>query len=419
MDSEELHTILSEQRREFAVAKTVESDLDLAFQLQMQEVMNASASASALIQQSPSSSFSSSTRPPFQLQDDDVFEPYAFGANMDSEELHTILSEQRRELAAPKSVESDLDLPVQFQLQLQEVMNASASALIQQSPSSSFSSSTSPPFQLRDDDVFGPYEFDASMDSEELPTILSEQRRELAAAKTVESDLDLAFQLQMQEAMNASTLIQQSPSSSFSSSTPPPFQLGDDDVSGPSFATVLDEEIARFERERADREQSEAERRLMRDDLSRWIHDQAFALEMSRIAEEEWQKTGNHFNRPYVEGSSSSAAIPNPEFFQLYFKGLVREETVKGAKKTLAGIGIAVCDTRQHRIFELRKALLGGGEMCAQVAEIEALIEGLNCAVILGVKRITFFCGDNALYEYVSHSSLNITQLFLDVHACM
>ncbi|KAL6967327.1 RBR-type E3 ubiquitin transferase [Sarracenia purpurea var. burkii] len=260
------------------------------------------------------------------------------------------------------------------------------------------------------------------MDSEELHTILSEQRRELAAAKAVESDLDLAFQLQMQEAMNASALIQQSPSSSFSSSTPPPFQLRDDDVSGPSFATVLDEEIARFERERADREQAEAEMRRMRDDLSRWIHDQAFALEMSRIAEEEWQNTGDHFNRPYGEGSSSSAAISNPEFFQLYFKGLVREETVKGDKKTLAGIGIAVCDTRQHRIFELRKALLGGGEnreMCTQVAEIKALIEGLNCAVILGIKRITFFCGDNALYEYVSHSSLNITLPFLDVHACM
>ncbi|KAL6967340.1 RBR-type E3 ubiquitin transferase, partial [Sarracenia purpurea var. burkii] len=181
------------------------------------------------------------------------------------------------------------------------------------------------------------------MDSEELHTILSEQRRELAAAKAVESDLDIAFQLQMQEAMNASAsaLIQQSPSSSFSSSTPPPFQLRDDDVSGPSFATVLDEEIARFERERADREQADAEMRRMRDDLSRRIHDQAFAHEMIRIAEEEWKKTGDHFNRPYGEGSSSSAAIPNPEFFRLYFKGLVREETVKGAKKTLAGIGIA------------------------------------------------------------------------------
>ncbi|KAL6995495.1 hypothetical protein U1Q18_005631 [Sarracenia purpurea var. burkii] len=40
-------------------------------------------------------------------------------------------------------------------------------------------------------------------------------------------------------------LIQQSPSSSFSPSAPPSLQLRDDDVSRSSFATVLDEEIAK------------------------------------------------------------------------------------------------------------------------------------------------------------------------------
>ncbi|KAL6977377.1 hypothetical protein U1Q18_026176 [Sarracenia purpurea var. burkii] len=57
------------------------------------------------------------------------------------------------------------------------------------------------------------------------------------------------------------------------------------------------------------------EMRRIRDDLSCRIRDQAFVLEMSRIAEEEWKKTGDRFNRPYGEDLSSFMEIPDPEFF--------------------------------------------------------------------------------------------------------
>ncbi|CAL5424254.1 unnamed protein product [Camellia sinensis] len=207
----------------------------------------------------------------------------------------------------------------------------------------------------------------------------------------VESDLDLAFQLQIQEAMNASLAPQ--PCSSSSS----------------CLASFLDEEIARFEQEHGDHDHAEAEMRRIRDDLSRRIHDQAFARDMSLISEEEWVNTGDHFVRPYGEGSSSSSSVgvSNAEAFRLYFKGLVREERVGGGvKKMSAGIGIAICDLGDYPIFELRKPLFGCDEMSHQVAEVKALIEGLNAAISLGIKRITIICDDNSVYQYVTGKAM-------------
>ncbi|CAL5424253.1 unnamed protein product [Camellia sinensis] len=241
------------------------------------------------------------------------------------------------------------------------------------------------------------------MDSEELRTIVSEQSRELLTAMAVESDLDLAFQLQMQEAIKSSL----GPQPSSSSSTLPQFHIHD--VSDPSFASLISEEIARFEQEHGDRDHAEAEMMKMRDDLRRRIHDQAFARDMSRISEEEWMKTGDHFVRPYGEGSSyseSSARVSNAEAFRLYSKGLVREERVGGVKKMSAGIGIAICDLGDYPILELRKPLFGCDEMSHQVAEVKALIEGLNAAINLGIKRISIFCDNPLVYQYVTGKAM-------------
>ncbi|KAM7502043.1 hypothetical protein LguiB_000947 [Lonicera macranthoides] len=155
----------------------------------------------------------------------------------------------------------------------------------------------------------------------ELLTLLAEQRRELTAAKALESDLDYAFQLQMQEAMKSSIALHSSSSSSLpsSSASPSHFQFQDDAVfdsdsgSGSSLAHILDEEIARFERERSDVEHVQAEIKRMQDDINRRIHDQAFARELLGVPEEQWRKTGEHFQKPYGEGSSKG--VDNGERF--------------------------------------------------------------------------------------------------------
>lgn len=246
--------------------------------------------------------------------------------------------------------------------------------------------------------------FGATMDSDdELQTILIEQSHELSASKTFESDLDLAFQLQMQEALHTSSfaLHQHSPPPS----TPPQFQFPDDDGSGLVAEELAAEEIARFERERSDREQAEAETRRMRDDLGRRIHDQAFALNLSQIDEDEWAESGQSVVRPYYgEGSSSGAA--GEALLRLYFKGVVREERARGkTTASAAGVGIAICDVRDDRVFEMRRPLVcgGGGDMSTEMAEVKALILGLEAALSLGIQRITVFCADNSLLQYVSY----------------
>ncbi|XP_059660613.1 E3 ubiquitin-protein ligase RSL1-like [Cornus florida] len=242
------------------------------------------------------------------------------------------------------------------------------------------------------------------METDELQSMLSEQRREIMAVKAIDSDLDIAFKLQMQEAMNASLSLQPSSSSSSSlSSQPPQVHLpedDDDDVTGSVLAHFLAEEIDRFEQERSDREQVEAEMRRMRDDIDRQMHDQIFARDLLGVPEEEWINTGDHFHRPYGEGTSA-AGEANAETFRLYFKGLVSEETVGGEKKVLASIGVAICGLRNDPIFEFRKPL-GGCETSGESAEVEALIEGLNAAVTLGLKRVTIYCDDNTLFQYLT-----------------
>uniref|UniRef100_A0A2N9FSW1 RBR-type E3 ubiquitin transferase n=1 Tax=Fagus sylvatica TaxID=28930 RepID=A0A2N9FSW1_FAGSY len=253
---------------------------------------------------------------------------------------------------------------------------------------------------------------------DDLRTTLSEQRRELMAAKALDSDLDLAYQLQMQEAMNASLALQ----TSTSSSSPPPPHLPNDVVTESSNDDVLDvaarlmlEDMERFVQELEDRQQSEAEMRKMKEDLDRRIHDQKFAAYILNVPDKQWELYGDNYNSPYrtskssssasSSSSSSSTALIDTECFRLYFKGLVSEERVRGMKVIVAGAGVAICDPKDNLVLETRKnleAFMEGVTLTIEVAQLEALIEALNKALTLGLKRLTFFCDDYMLYQYVT-----------------
>lgn len=220
---------------------------------------------------------------------------------------------------------------------------------------------------------------------------------ELMAAQTLESDLDLAYRLQLEEVI-ASSLVLSSADSSPSSSHPPPppiVPLNDESLSFPMLQSA---ELSAFEQEFRDRTLIEAETRRVMGDFNRRIHDQKVAREILIIPEDEW---GDNFKKPYGEGGSSSSDI----VFRMYFKGLVSEERVKGEKSVLSGIGVAICDPRDNLIFEVRKPLFGN-ERSRHGAEARALIEGLNAALALDLKRITFFCDYYPLYQFVCTASI-------------
>lgn len=245
--------------------------------------------------------------------------------------------------------------------------------------------------------------------SDDLPSLISEQRRELMAAEAIDSDFDYAFRLQLQEALAASLSTQ--PSSSSSSNKPQ--QPSPDDVVVLKPIAVLSEELAKLELEITDRKQSEIEMRKMKEDLSRRMHDQKVAREIQRIPDDDWMEWGDNFEKPYNdEGCSKQQRnVPRNDdeddddtVFRLYFKGLVSEERVRDEKVGLAGIGIAICDPRDNLIFEMSKPLVGNG-MNKIAAQIKALIEGLNAAIALDLKCLTYYCDYYPLYQIVSLSS--------------
>ncbi|XP_055835506.1 E3 ubiquitin-protein ligase RSL1 [Solanum dulcamara] len=234
-------------------------------------------------------------------------------------------------------------------------------------------------------------------DSEGLKTLAAEQRRELMAARDVDVDFDFAYQLQLQEVINASLSLQPSTSTA---SPPNPNLLQPQPNSSSSkdgisnFTDLQSSELLQLEREIDDRKLSELEFRKMRDDLQRRIHDHRVAQEILRMPEDEWKDNGDNFELPFGEGSSKSE---DKEVFRVYFKGLVENFS---SKVFFGGIGVAICDSRDELLFEMRKPFYGTA-MNRQCIEFKALIEGLNAAIALDLKRVVFCCDYFPIFQFV------------------
>ncbi|KAI3883800.1 hypothetical protein MKW92_006156 [Papaver armeniacum] len=226
------------------------------------------------------------------------------------------------------------------------------------------------------------------------------------AATNMLSDHELAFRLQMEEALNASLALQ--PSSSNSVQQESPFSMDSvltEDI--PDFAhfKIQTLELDKFQQEIKDREQSEAEMCKISQDLSRSIHDQNFAREILMFPEEDWEDEGDYFEKPFGEGSSSSSVSSSSNLasdgpFRLYFKGLVTEENVKGSVIAFASIGAAICDPSDNLILKVQKPLKGQWKSLShRYAYVKALIEGLNAALSLKIQRINIYCDYHPLFQ--------------------
>ncbi|KAI4315977.1 hypothetical protein L6164_023998 [Bauhinia variegata] len=251
----------------------------------------------------------------------------------------------------------------------------------------------------------------ASTDPDELQALLSEQSDELFMAKTLDSDLHFAFELQMQEAIVASLASQRSASTLAPFTSPAWLPEGeiDDSVLGVATELMLDD-VQSFTLRLVDQEKCQAEMEKTLEDLDRRIFDQQFAWEIFNMPEDERKTYGDNFHRPYYSdgassSSSSSLSLRSPslqtENFKLYFKGLVSEERVRDIRVVVASAGIAICDSRDYLIFEVKKPLeaveSGGLVLSSECAELQALIEGLDMAFSLALQRLSIFFDDSAL----------------------
>ncbi|XP_072996193.1 E3 ubiquitin-protein ligase RSL1 [Typha latifolia] len=224
---------------------------------------------------------------------------------------------------------------------------------------------------------------------DDLDFVISDQHRELMAARAAESDLDLAFRLQMEEAMAASLSLL--PSSSTTTATTETVEY----VEKTDSSLLLDFqalELDRFLQEKRDAEQSQSELRRLADDLRIRYHDEQFAREIESMPEEDWEEFGDNFEQPIEEEE-----LP----FRLYFKGMLSSELVKGNWVQVAGIGVAVCDPQDNLVLKIQKPMSGaaGGR---EVVETKALIEGLNAVLSLGIKRVHVFFDYRILFNHVT-----------------
>ncbi|KAI3822471.1 hypothetical protein L1987_10061 [Smallanthus sonchifolius] len=204
---------------------------------------------------------------------------------------------------------------------------------------------------------------------------------EIEELSRITADLDLAYRLQLEEAMAASLAFQPSSSNSSLQSPQPPLPVSFKDGVNLADIQTLDQKLAR-EILQTPKEQL-----------------QKLTREILQTTEEQRQVVGDN-----GEGSSKSQ-----EVFRVYFKGLLSEERVhdpSSSNKTvkMAGIGVAICDSMDEMIFELKKPLdlIEGDRMSRQSAERQALIEALKAATALDLKRIVFYCDYFPLYQFVS-----------------
>ncbi|PIN02492.1 putative E3 ubiquitin ligase [Handroanthus impetiginosus] len=209
----------------------------------------------------------------------------------------------------------------------------------------------------------------------------------------MEEDSDIAFKLQVEEALSAS-LLEDSISSPDSSCVPY------DAVFGAALSNLLqNDHLYKYEQELLDQYKAEVETKLSRLDLSRQIHDRAFACEIANVPEAEWSKTGDYLNRPFGEGSSSSDG--QGLGFRVYVKGLV--------EGLVGGIGVAICDGNDGLVFELGKGLSGKEhQVNGDLVELKALIEGLDLALLLDLKRVTIVTDNSLIYQYITGKNSQI-----------
>ncbi|KAK8926542.1 hypothetical protein KSP39_PZI018495 [Platanthera zijinensis] len=246
--------------------------------------------------------------------------------------------------------------------------------------------------------------------STDLEFLVANQRREYMAASTAESDLELAFRLQMEEAIAASASVSPSACTSISasatasSSATSPAAASANTSYSTAAPTVADLshaldlqsiELGIYQQELRDAELSRIEIRRVTEELRIRANDERLAREIHDMPDEEWGEYGDNIERP-IELVSADEELP----FQLYFKGMTASDLVGGELVQIAGIGVAVCDPKGELLLKIQKPVTAAGAN-HEVVEAKALIEGLNAIVELGIKNANVYFEFKPLYNHV------------------
>uniref|UniRef100_A0A453KEW3 RING-type domain-containing protein n=3 Tax=Aegilops tauschii subsp. strangulata TaxID=200361 RepID=A0A453KEW3_AEGTS len=235
---------------------------------------------------------------------------------------------------------------------------------------------------------------------------LREQTALASSAAVSVSDLDLAYQLQLAEAIQASLRLDalasnpssskgkapvaaSSSSSSLSQPAPAPPEPSD-----ASYALAIHAaDLARAEEDHRYAEACRAYYARAAASACVAAHDAIFARELAAVPEDQWAHDGDNIERPLDS---------TKPLFRVMFKGMASKEVVgsRDWDPRVAVLAVALCDSQGKVVLRIQKPVEGfvGGRM---MLEAMALTEGLQAALGLGIQSIRILNDYKALHNHM------------------
>uniref|UniRef100_A0ACD5YBG3 Uncharacterized protein n=1 Tax=Avena sativa TaxID=4498 RepID=A0ACD5YBG3_AVESA len=226
---------------------------------------------------------------------------------------------------------------------------------------------------------------------------LHEQVALASSAAVSASDLDLAFQLQVSEAIQASLRTNSNPSSSSASAAAASSSF----QSAPAFESsdvayalaVHAADLARAEEDRRDAQSCRAIHAQAVTSVRVAAHDAIFARELAAIPEGQWARDGDNFECPLD---------PSRPLFRVFFKGLSSKGIVgpRDRDPGVAVLALALCNHQGNVVLRIQKPVEAsvGGRM---TLEVMALAEGLQAALGLGIQSIRIVTDYRVLHNHL------------------
>ncbi|RLN22338.1 uncharacterized protein C2845_PM07G05060 [Panicum miliaceum] len=214
-------------------------------------------------------------------------------------------------------------------------------------------------------------------------------------------DLDYAFQLQLDEAIQASLRAHTSISSpnAASSSWTQAAPTLDEPSSDVAYALELQAtDLALAEQDRRDALACRAAHSQAAASVRIAAHDALFPRELAAIPEDRWARDGDCFERPLELASSSSSPL-----FRVFFKGMASGEAVgpRDRDPGLAVLAVALCGPQGNVVLRIQKPVgevfVGDGE----VLEVMALLEGLHAALELDIRSVKVITDHKTLHNHM------------------
>lgn len=201
------------------------------------------------------------------------------------------------------------------------------------------------------------------------------------------SDHDLAFHLQLSEAIQASL-----PSNAAAPAPP-------EEPSDASCALEIHAaDLARAEHDRRDAQACRAYHARAAASVRVAAHDALFARDLAAIPEDRWAHDGDYFERPLpLEGGGA--------LFRVLFKGMASREVV-GPRDRDPGVGVlavAICGPRGEVVLRIHKPVQAQAQQGRMMLEAMALVEGLNAALALGIRTLNVLTDNKPLHNHVMY----------------